>query len=402
MKFCSNCGAQMADSELICPNCNTPAPNPYTSNGPADTPEPAAPAGPSTPNTPPAQSHPYGSASATDNAAPYSYGAASTPHNTVYNGAGAQQPSYSYGAPAAPVNDPYNLTPDGTKPDEKSIGLNILGFFFPLVGLIMYCVMKSDTPKRAKSIGKSALGGFITSVVLSVIAVILTFVLVGSVFNIVSDYATADNGSYSYSYEWDADSDESVVTDAPAGSDAVGAGDTIGSVDVGRLDWSNVQIAVDGVSITLPCSYADFASKTGYEFEDSTDATSTLDNNEYMMFSNCVKGGKVLEIEIYNPGGGSKAATDCQVVGVRVDSDAYSGSPANVTFPGNISLGSSVDQSSLTELFGEPDYVYESDLSDSDYMSWSWSDENDAYNDFEIVAYDGTSASSISIECFGD
>lgn len=391
MKFCSNCGAQMADSELICPNCNTPAPNPYTSNGPADTPEPVAPTGPSIPSTPPVSP-----------AQPYSYGSASTSYNTAYNSAGAQQPSYSYGAPTPPANDPYGLAPSGNKPDEKSVGLNILGFFFPLVGLIMYCVMKSDRPKRAKSIGKSALGGFITNFVLSIITIILSFTMIGAIRDAAIEAGLADDSSYSYSYEWNVDSDDANDIETPATSDSADAGNAAGSVNVGTLDWNNVQIAVDGVSITLPCSYADFVSKTGYEFEDSTDAASTLDDNEYMLFSNCVKGDKVLEIEVYNPGGGSKAATDCQVVGVRVDSDAYSGSPANVTFPGNISLGSSVSQSSLTELFGEPDYVYESDLGDSDYMSWSWSDENDAYNDYEIVAYDGTSASSISIECFGD
>jgi hypothetical protein len=46
------------------------------------------------------------------------------------------------------------------KEDEPSIGLNLVGFLFPLVGLILYCVFLSDTPKKANAIGKWALIGF--------------------------------------------------------------------------------------------------------------------------------------------------------------------------------------------------------------------------------------------------
>jgi len=56
-----------------------------------------------------------------------------------------------------------------TVSDEPSIGLNILSFFIPLLGLILYLVWMSTTPKRAKSVGKSALIGFIISIVASII-----------------------------------------------------------------------------------------------------------------------------------------------------------------------------------------------------------------------------------------
>ena len=38
--------------------------------------------------------------------------------------------------------------------DRPSIGLNILSFFIPLIGLILYFTMKKDTPNKAKSIIK--------------------------------------------------------------------------------------------------------------------------------------------------------------------------------------------------------------------------------------------------------
>lgn len=44
--------------------------------------------------------------------------------------------------------------------DTPSVGLNILAFLIPFVGLILYCANLSLYPKRANSIGKCALIGF--------------------------------------------------------------------------------------------------------------------------------------------------------------------------------------------------------------------------------------------------
>ena len=46
------------------------------------------------------------------------------------------------------------------KPDEDdvpSIGLNLLSFFFPVIGLILFCVFYTRTPKKANGVGKAAL-----------------------------------------------------------------------------------------------------------------------------------------------------------------------------------------------------------------------------------------------------
>ena len=55
------------------------------------------------------------------------------------------------------------------KGDKRSVGLNIVGFLFPLIGLILFLCLKKDTPVRAKSIGKWALIGLILAIVLGVI-----------------------------------------------------------------------------------------------------------------------------------------------------------------------------------------------------------------------------------------
>lgn len=71
--------------------------------------------------------------------------------------------------------------------DRSSFGVAILGFFIPIVGLILFLIYEGKKPKRAKSAGKGALIGFITKVVLSIILVILYAVFTASLFSNISD-----------------------------------------------------------------------------------------------------------------------------------------------------------------------------------------------------------------------
>ena len=64
--------------------------------------------------------------------------------------------------------------------DAPSTGFAVLGFFFPLIGLILYLVWKDKMPLRAHSVGKGALIGVIVSVVLSVIYAVIMAVAIGS------------------------------------------------------------------------------------------------------------------------------------------------------------------------------------------------------------------------------
>ena len=53
--------------------------------------------------------------------------------------------------------------------DKPSTGLNILSFFIPLVGLILYLTQKNQYPVKAKALGKWALIGWITRIVLTIV-----------------------------------------------------------------------------------------------------------------------------------------------------------------------------------------------------------------------------------------
>ena len=66
--------------------------------------------------------------------------------------------------------------------DAASSGFATLGFFFPVVGLILYLVWKDQTPQKAHSAGKGALIGVITYFALGLLATILWVVLLASLF----------------------------------------------------------------------------------------------------------------------------------------------------------------------------------------------------------------------------
>ncbi len=63
--------------------------------------------------------------------------------------------------------------------DAPSAGFAVLGFFFPIVGLILYLVWQQTYPLRARSAGKGALISVIVSVSLSVVIVIIAFCVAG-------------------------------------------------------------------------------------------------------------------------------------------------------------------------------------------------------------------------------
>ena len=81
------------------------------------------------------------------------------------------------------VNCGNNMNNDnsGTVPvDAPSKGFAILGFFIPIIGLILYLVYEHKQPKRAKSAGKGALIGFITKIVVYIVIVILYIIFASS------------------------------------------------------------------------------------------------------------------------------------------------------------------------------------------------------------------------------
>lgn len=61
------------------------------------------------------------------------------------------------------------ITQGNQDQDTGSMGWGVLGFFLPLVGLILFLVWQSERPNDAKMAGKGALIGVIVSVMCGII-----------------------------------------------------------------------------------------------------------------------------------------------------------------------------------------------------------------------------------------
>lgn len=140
--YCSHCNNFIPQGSAVCPTCGAPVQAPPAGNG--------------------------------------------YQQNMNQNNGYQQQPG---GYQQQPYQQPYNQyqQPYGgynANPDVPSTGFNVLGFFFPIVGLILYLVWKDQTPNKAKAIGKSALISFIIGVVFYIIVFAISFAvgLAGSLY----------------------------------------------------------------------------------------------------------------------------------------------------------------------------------------------------------------------------
>lgn len=125
MNYCPQCGAQLENDARFCPGCGAKLDNGNTSNQTTD------------------QVNQY------------------APYQAMPN----QNASYQ----AAPNQD------------DGGAGWKVLSFFIPLVGLILFLVWNNEAPRKAKACGKWALIGFITGIVISVLAYCASFsILMGA------------------------------------------------------------------------------------------------------------------------------------------------------------------------------------------------------------------------------
>lgn len=61
--------------------------------------------------------------------------------------------------------------------DTGSFGWAVLGFFIPLVGLILWMIWKNDRPGDAGMAGKGALGSAVVNVALSILWIVFADIL---------------------------------------------------------------------------------------------------------------------------------------------------------------------------------------------------------------------------------
>jgi hypothetical protein len=86
-------------------------------------------------------------------------------------------------APQPPYAQPTGYyQPYAHADDSPSGAFTALGFFIPVVGLILYLIWKDTYPQRAKSAGKGAIAGAITWTALVILIYVIYFIWVGTLF----------------------------------------------------------------------------------------------------------------------------------------------------------------------------------------------------------------------------
>ena len=149
MSYCSQCGKELVQGAKFCQNCGAPV-------------ESAAAAGTGAAGD--------GSASANTSSGDSS--------SASYAGYYERQNAQSQNAQRQNAQPNYNYV----EQDIPSTVLNVLAFFLPLVGLILYLVYVDSTPRRAKAIGKFALIGFGVGVALGIIGAVIQGAVIASMF----------------------------------------------------------------------------------------------------------------------------------------------------------------------------------------------------------------------------
>ena len=103
--------------------------------------------------------------------------------NTDYDIQTVEKPDTSY------TTESYDYEDDLAARDKGSIGWAILGFFFPLIGFILFLVWHKSKPNSAKSAGAGALVSIIVNFVLAIIG----FIILGIGASFMADTGVFDD-----------------------------------------------------------------------------------------------------------------------------------------------------------------------------------------------------------------
>lgn len=257
------------------------------------------------------------------------------------------------------VGAPVNTTPTQ---DKVNVWLVILSWFIPLAGLIIFFVQKKSSPKTAKASGICAL----ISAVLSVVITVACFSLIFTTFNVVKNEAKEDMDTMIEDVldkadeiiedtedkmdeiEGNISSGDSVLDDTTSSTPS----DTTSTVTVSN-DWKQYQIGIKNKVYTLPMSYNDLTTATGFTIK-STYANLTLPNNHYALV-NLYKNDKLaLYIELFNNSGLEAKYIESRVTRVSQTKYQVSQGADAIVFPGGLKVGDAITDAQIITLFGQP------------------------------------------------
>lgn len=286
--------------------------------------------------------------------------------------------------------------------DKTSVGLAILSFFIPIVGLILFLVKRDKSPKTSKACGICALVSFLVNLVVIGLSFALVFKATDTVFDNLGKFDVETNFDYEddeyfYEDETDDESDKVVVDKKEEQGEKEETKEDTSKTDNGdsaantSTEWKSYQFVVNGKTITLPCTYSELKSATGFSLK-SADEKSYLEKGYYTT-ANMYKSDKLaLYIELLNETDGDATYADCTVTSITQSEYQVEQGAAKITFPGGLQVGQALTVEQAKQMFGEPTDTYHYD-GGSDYVSdkLTWSEDSDwtTHNNFEINILNG-------------
>lgn len=261
----------------------------------------------------------------------------------------------------------------GMQESKANVFLVIVSFIIPLVGLILFISDKKNNPKNSKACGIAALVSFVLNIVLTVIVTFATlfFTLVGGTIDSEIDNATNDGLT----------TNRTTTTRSVSDNNQSSNGNTSVSDD-----WKSYTFSVNNKSLTLPVSYSELSTITGFKMQNDYEQMS-LPNNKYTSVNLYTSSERLASyINIINRGDSSILYKEANVS--RISQSKFQVETNNATkivFPGNLSAGDKITEEEVIKKFGEPNNrrEYSETVYYEYYADDSWSSRN--YYKIEVL-----------------
>ena len=249
---------------------------------------------------------------------------------------------------------------------EKTIGYAILGFLFPLVGLIVFFVIRKNKPKSAKASLIGAIISFVLSIIISVILTVLSIIKGGNLLsgnNIITTNSTVNS--------------KTTTTNTNTTK-------TINN------NWKDYTISINGKTLSLPVSYEELKNASGFSIKSVYNNT-TIPTKHYVLASLYKDDKLAVSAVLTNKTDSDLKYVDSSVT--RISQDKYSTKQngiENVIFPGNLKTGMNITKEEIFKLFGEIEVKeYKSDNYVSETYKYTSDDTWITSNYYEIRVVNG-------------
>ena len=229
-----------------------------------------------------------------------------------------------------------------TNSNEKvNIGLVILSWFIPLVGLILFLTNRKEKSKTAKACGICALVSFILNFIIIIVFFAFGFYLI---FDNIKD-VNNQTGIYN---------DDKIIVDNDEEADANDSGNDDVIVGDVTSDWKKYEVSINGTNISLPLTYDKLSKMTGFTYK-SPYLKSYLEGGYYTNLNMYDNDKLALYVDVLNDTKNDLLYTDCKITRISQTKYQLSNTDVVVIFPGGLRAGQKITEAEIISLFGNPD-----------------------------------------------